>query len=670
MKIRISFSWLFILILFLEANESLQDDDPKPALSLNVQLPQEAYQNLSSAVYIGQFANFILTGSYTGETEPDKSYDDVDLDKMFDAGLLILLSIFDKHPPQNINEILNDLRSIKDDLREKGTTGVKYGRISKYLTGNTLKNGALVYFAMNKDKFAARYKKYLLEEFLGGLTGACKTHTALWFDEITKGRLWALQMFDSLAKFPSGVLDANINWVGSFKLCTTVYNDTIEPPLRGKYCRASIGFPVEQLAGDLPIDKKTGLTYGLCIPETCDNKQTSLIVSNTLKLMSVFKYAWVQDVECVEKKPISTPSMVYIVLLSILILWIFIATVIDVSKRILGFINSKNNLNECSTEVTTNTALMPRNTNGEQNEKLNKRKKISKLDQFIIDCSFYSNSEKFFRTDNGGEITCLDGIRLFSMLWIIWSHTYNYIIERIDFFLVDNIKNIHSLNQEPKSQLIINGMFGVDSFFLMGAFLLTFKFLSKLKKSNRLTPFEWVYYYVQRYWRLAPPMLITLVIFNWIIPYMGYGPLWNQNNFPRNNEDCHRYWWTYVLFINNFVPNGKGTQCMGYFWYIPNDYQFYAVSPFFLIILFKFPKIGKAVLLACLVATLSVLGYLSAQVYESRNKVIEIVLVDMWEDVYIKPYCRASPWIIGMFLGYLFYKLKNKPVKLNYVSFE
>jgi len=39
------------------------------------------------------------------------------------------------------------------------------------------------------------------------------------------------------------------------------------------------------------------------------------------------------------------------------------------------------------------------------------------------------------------------------------------------------------------------------------------------------------------------------------------------------------------------------------------------------------------------------------------------VLVNIWDDIYTKPYCRAGPWIIGIYLGYIFYK--NKRVKLN-----
>ena len=40
----------------------------------------------------------------------------------------------------------------------------------------------------------------------------------------------------------------------------------------------------------------------------------------------------------------------------------------------------------------------------------------------------------------------------------------------------------------------------------------------------------------------------------------------------------------------------------------------------------------------------------------------------MWSDVYIKPYCRAAPYIVGIFLGYLFHKTKT--VRLSPVIFK
>jgi hypothetical protein len=75
------------------------------------------------------------------------------------------------------------------------------------------------------------------------------------------------------------------------------------------------------------------------------------------------------------------------------------------------------------------------------------------------------------------------------------------------------------IEETPVAQIIISGLYGVDTFFLMryflnqlfhliflfilyfSAFLMTVSFLSKLEKNNKLTKFEWAYFYIHRYWR-------------------------------------------------------------------------------------------------------------------------------------------------------------------------
>lgn len=102
--------------------------------------------------------------------------------------------------------------------------------------------------------------------------------------------------------------------------------------------------------------------------------------------------------------------------------------------------------------------------------------KRSRFGQFMTNCSFYNNSIKFFRTDNGGKITCLNGIRFFSMFWIVFGHTFNYIADRYKFFLIDNVIWLQELNEQWYAQLIINGMFAVDTFFLMRLFAYSISF--------------------------------------------------------------------------------------------------------------------------------------------------------------------------------------------------
>ena len=43
--------------------------------------------------------------------------------------------------------------------------------------------------------------------------------------------------------------------------------------------------------------------------------------------------------------------------------------------------------------------------------------------------------------------------------------------------------------------------------------------------------------------------------------------------------------------------------------------------------------------------------------------------MDYYEWNYMKPWCRFSPYIIGLILGYILHITKKKPIKLNKVSF-
>ncbi len=55
--------------------------------------------------------------------------------------------------------------------------------------------------------------------------------------------------------------------------------------------------------------------------------------------------------------------------------------------------------------------------------------------ELVLNFSFYTNSEKLFRTDNGGKFTCLNGLRSMSMIWIIVAHTFRYLADYQYFFV-------------------------------------------------------------------------------------------------------------------------------------------------------------------------------------------------------------------------------------------
>ncbi len=45
-----------------------------------------------------------------------------------------------------------------------------------------------------------------------------------------------------------------------------------------------------------------------------------------------------------------------------------------------------------------------------------------------------------------------------------------------------------------------------------------------------------------------------------VMPYYGNGPLWLARDFPIKNAQCSQYWWTFLTFTNNFLPDGKGSE--------------------------------------------------------------------------------------------------------------
>lgn len=56
-------------------------------------------------------------------------------------------------------------------------------------------------------------------------------------------------VFDAIGKPPTGLLNGNINWLGSYKQCRKIesVSKLDKKPFHGKYCRTTLGFPLDAL---------------------------------------------------------------------------------------------------------------------------------------------------------------------------------------------------------------------------------------------------------------------------------------------------------------------------------------------------------------------------------------------------------------------------------------
>ena len=125
-------------------------------------------------------------------------------------------------------------------------------------------------------------------------------------------------------------------------------------------------------------------------------------------------------------------------LIGSIVFWVLFCTLFDLYHQIKVNLNPELQVDpdviiEAKVSIAGRNVIKPKPKTASSKSSLNK---------FIIGCSLYSNAAQIFRTDNQGKITCLNGIRLFSMLWIVFGHTFNYMVDRQQLLKMGTMANI------------------------------------------------------------------------------------------------------------------------------------------------------------------------------------------------------------------------------------
>ena len=118
---------------------------------------------------------------------------------------------------------------------------------------------------------------------------------------------------------------------------------------------------------------------------------------------------------------------------------------------------------------------------------------------------------------------------------------------------------------------------------------------------------------------------------------------------------CNKYWWTNLLYINNLYPWDTSKVCMDWTWYLANDMQFYVLAPLLLIPLYYLYPLGLLLSAALIVATFITTGAI-AGTHKFNPRIFTENQAEGMIEIYTKPYCRASPYIVGLVLGLLLCK--------------
>ena len=54
-----------------------------------------------------------------------------------------------------------------------------------------------------------------------------------------------------------------------------------------------------------------------------------------------------------------------------------------------------------------------------------------------------------------------------------------------------------------------------------------------------------------------------------LLSHVSDGPFWDYVDTSWG-ENCRKYWWTNLLFVNNFHPSNLNNECVAQSWYLAN----------------------------------------------------------------------------------------------------
>ena len=473
----------------------------------------------------------------------------------------------------------------------------------------------------------------------------------------TTERTVSMKYVDAQAKIPHGILQGNLMWIGDYQECISM--DKLVNHLTGKTFGSkyfSLRVTIEQSV--IPY-----VNLGLCLPDSCSPDDAMNLTNAAIKYLKILQpsihleakasFAYTRD-----KTEIKGGVLATVIVSSFLILFVVLGTTAGILQRNnhkQSHLIQETNIEQTyliDSQPAEATSLLSDNMFRPLHKKREwPTKTVLKLLQSF---SFIENSKKLFGTETArGPLACLNGIRVLSMLWVILGHSYEFAT-----VVMDNPLPASKIVQRFSFQFVVNGTLSVDSFFFLSGLLVAYLALKEVRDKGRM---NWVYFVCHRYWRLTPLYAYVLLFFTNISKTLIFGPFSATIANFKQIDSCKPYWWTNLLYINNFYPyyGSLNDGCMPWTWYLANDMQFYLfLSPIVILLLWKIKRLGMVVTCFLIVGGVFSRGFLVLYYgMHEPNNLITKHKDDPWADGggYVRPYTRWSVYLVGMLTGYFLF---------------
>ena len=195
---------------------------------------------------------------------------------------------------------------------------------------------------------------------------------------------------------------------------------------------------------------------GLCVPRYCTGADVALAINSTEILV-----ASQATITCTNSK---TPHMSAGAIVMVAVTTIFLALVVGgtILDRFLSEVSCKKDLTDSINGAEEKLVLLEK----EKSKSKSKCSGVSPLD-FVTAFSLFQTIPTLLATKQGPSvITCLNGLRVISMTWVILFHSYMLRARN-----VDNLSMMESVLSRFSFQVVENVFFRVDSFFFLSGLL-------------------------------------------------------------------------------------------------------------------------------------------------------------------------------------------------------
>ncbi|KAJ8909463.1 hypothetical protein NQ315_011232, partial [Exocentrus adspersus] len=190
-----------------------------------------------------------------------------------------------------------------------------------------------------------------------------------------------MTVLDATSKIPVGILSGNLGDYGQYRQCLNT--ESKNGAIKGKYCLGTLPYSnnVVGVGEDAVLQRLTGMTRAICLPSNCSDEDFGQVFNRMFGAGSV---------KCQTKDDLSSSltnsAIAAIVVLAVISALLVTSTAVDV------YFQYKN--------------VEPPHT-------------------ILVAFSLLSNGRKLFRiSQNTDELTCMNGIKCISMLWILIGHTF------------------------------------------------------------------------------------------------------------------------------------------------------------------------------------------------------------------------------------------------------